>query len=125
MIYGIGTDLLAIKRIERAYKRHPKRFVEKLLSETEKKHFNKTSRPVNYLAKRWAAKEAFAKACGTGIRSPVLFPAISLVNDPLGKPDLTVNSELEAWLKARKINQKHLSLSDEEGLIIAFVILES
>lgn len=125
MIYGIGSDLLAIKRIEWAFERHPIRFAEKLLSETEKKQFAKTTRPVNFLAKRWAAKEAFAKACGTGIRAPVLFPAISLVNDAFGKPSLTVSPILAEWLNARKINKQHLTLSDEEGMVIAFVILES
>lgn len=125
MIYGIGTDIADIKRIEKAFSLHPKRFAEKLLSEVEMLLFSQTKSPVNFLAKRWAAKEAFAKACGTGIRHPVLFPLISITRDELGKPKLSTHGQLSDWLAERGVTHQHISLSDESGLVVAFVIVES
>ena len=79
---------------------------------------------VKFVAKRFAAKEAFAKACNTGLRAPVLLSNISVLNDELGKPYLVLAPELEQWLLAREIKTYHLSLSDERSLSSAFVILE-
>lgn len=125
MIYGIGTDIADSKRIAKALQRHPERFAEKLLSEAEMPLFAAAKNPVNFLAKRWAAKEAFAKACGTGIRYPVLFPSISIDKDTLGKPCIRPHHVLCDWLAERGLTHFHLSLSDENGLILAFVVIES
>lgn len=127
MIFGIGTDILHIPRIEKAFQRHPQRFAEKLLSPLEQLEYQQKTAPdkqVNYLAKRWAVKEAFAKACGTGLREPVLFPHISLVKDEWGKPNIQTADSLTQWLKQLRITATHVSLSDEVDTIIAFVILE-
>lgn len=127
MIFGIGTDILHIPRIEKALHQHPQRFVEKLLSPLEQKAYvQKTThiKQVNYLAKRWAAKEAFAKACATGIRQPVIFSNISLVKDKLGKPNIQTSPVLTQWLQDTGITQCHISLSDEQDTVVAFVILE-
>lgn len=127
MIFGIGTDILHIPRIEKALHQHPQRFVEKLLSPLEHNEYaQKTTHisQVNYVAKRWAVKEAFAKACGTGIRHPVLFPHISLVKGELGKPQIQTSPPLTEWLQDTGIGECHISLSDEHDTIIAFVILE-
>lgn len=125
MIYGIGTDITHLNRIEAAVNRHPKRFAEKLLSTIELQQFATAKNPNNFLAKRWAAKEAFAKACGTGIRTPVLFPNISITNDALGKPQIQTHGELTSWLEKRQITHAHVSLSDDIGITMAFVILET
>lgn len=79
---------------------------------------------VKFVAKRFAAKEAFAKACNTGLRAPVLLSNISVLNDELGKPYLVLAPELEQWLLTREIRTCHLSLSDERSLSSALVILE-
>lgn len=124
MIYGIGTDLLDSKRLASAYARHPKRFAEKLLSAKELSEFADAKHPVNYLAKRWAAKEAISKALGTGIRHPVLFPAITITRDVQGKPLCEVNDALSQWLMQRNIGAIHLSLSDEGQQVLAFALAE-
>jgi holo-[acyl-carrier protein] synthase len=80
---------------------------------------------VKFVAKRFAAKEAFAKACGTGLRAPILLSNISVENDDLGKPYFVFAPPLQNWLDAKGIVKYHLSLSDERSLSSAFVILES
>jgi len=125
MITGLGSDLIDSKRIQSAYEHHPRRLLDKLLSETEHRAIACCADPINFLSKRWAAKEAFAKACGTGIRSPILFPAITIANDALGKPSITPNKTIAAWLDARKLGNIHLSLSDEATFVLAFVIIEA
>ncbi|MEN9946212.1 MAG: hypothetical protein RLZZ293_598, partial [Pseudomonadota bacterium] len=79
---------------------------------------------VKFVAKRFAAKEAFAKACNTGLRSPVLLSNISILNDELGKPYFVLAPQLINWLEQYKITAYHLSLSDERFLSSAFVIFE-
>lgn len=124
MIYGIGTDLLDRQRIEAAYARHPTRFAEKLLSTQELAEFARSQRPVHFLAKRWAAKEAISKALGTGIRHPVLFPAMTIGRDALGKPLCIADATLSQWLTAQGIGSIHLSLSDEGTQVVAFAVAE-
>ena len=75
------------------------------------------------LAKRFAAKEAFAKAIGTGVRAPVLLTALAVVHDDLGKPSFEYSPALAAYVAERGLTA-HLSLSDEQDTVIAFVILE-
>lgn len=127
MIFGIGTDILTISSIEKVVQRHPKRFADKLLSPLEQEEYAKKQTPaaqINYLAKRWAAKEAFAKACGTGIRTPVLFPNISVLKDDLGKPYFQTHAALATWQEKVGIGAMHLSLSDEKDTLVAFVVLQ-
>ena len=77
------------------------------------------------LAKRFAAKEAFAKAVGTGIRAPVTFHAISVGHDEWGKPEFICAPELQKWLDKKGIKHVHLSMSDEEDTVVAFVVAEA
>lgn len=127
MIIGIGSDILDIRRVEKAVENHPQRFAEKLLSETEIAQWQKLPehKSINYLAKRWAAKEALGKACGTGIRTPVLFPNITLGRDSLGKPQITAHHELHDWFCEKNITHVHVTLSDESPYCVAFVVLET
>jgi len=124
VIYGVGTDVVEIERIQEALARWGERFAGKILCEPEMKRFHSNRKPAAYLAKRFAAKEAFTKALGTGIRSPAGWHGFWVKNLPSGKPVLEYSESLKALLVERKISASHLSLSDERGLAIATVILE-
>ncbi len=123
MIFGIGTDLVAIERMQLMWERHGERALEKLLAPAERDDCRAHAAPGRFLAKRFAAKEAFGKALGTGIRAPVLLPAIAVVHDGQGKPAFAYSAELAEWLAARRL-VAHLSLSDEAGQALAFVVVE-
>ena len=124
MIYGVGTDLIDIRRIERALQRFGERFARRILCESELKRFRSHGKPVAYLAKRFAAKEAFTKALGTGIHAPANWHGVWVVNLPSGKPVLEFSPELKLLLQKRKILSTHLSLTDEREMAAATVILE-
>jgi holo-[acyl-carrier protein] synthase len=124
VIYGVGTDVVEIERIQQALSRWGERFAEKILCEPEMKRFHSNRKPAAYLAKRFAAKEAFTKALGTGIRSPAGWHGFWVKNLLSGKPVFEYSASLQELLSTRKISSSHLSLSDERGLAIATVILE-
>ncbi|MCS4533556.1 holo-ACP synthase [Neisseria montereyensis] len=124
MIYGIGTDIVTISRIARLHKKYGKALAERLLSQMEMLEYPQAGKPVNFLAKRFAAKEAFAKAVGTGIHSPVTFRHITVGHDALGKPEFHYDPELQKWLDKQGIRQVHLSMSDEEDTVVAFAVAE-
>lgn len=124
MIYGIGTDIVTISRIARLHKKYGKALAERLLSQMEMLEYPQAGKPVNFLAKRFAAKEAFAKAVGTGIHSPVSFRNITVGHDVLGKPEFHYEAELQKWLDKQGIKQVHLSMSDEEDTVVAFAVAE-
>ena len=124
MIYGVGTDLIAIPRIDRALKRFGERFACRILCEPELRRFRSHKQPVAYLAKRFAAKEAFTKALGTGIHAPANWHGVWVVNLPSGKPVLEFSPALKDLLERRKIHGSHLSLTDEREIAAATVILE-
>ena len=123
MIHGIGTDIVAIERMAGLWSRHGERAAEKLLAEEERPALAGAADPARFLAKRFAAKEALGKALGTGIRAPLLLPAIAIIHDALGKPGFRFSREVDDLLKARGLSA-HLSLSDERDYAVAFVILE-
>jgi holo-[acyl-carrier protein] synthase len=123
MIFGIGTDLVAIARLREMWQRHGDRAAEKLLAPTERADCHASADSGRFLAKRFAAKEAFGKALGTGIRTPVLLTAIAVTHDALGKPGFAFGPELQAWIDAHGL-VAHLSLSDEADQALAFVIVE-
>jgi holo-[acyl-carrier protein] synthase len=124
MIYGVGTDLIEIDRIKRALERFGERFARRILCEPELKRFRAHRQPVAYLAKRFAAKEAFTKALGTGIHAPANWHGVWVVNLPSGKPVLEFSPALKMLLDKRGILGSHLSLTDERELAAATVILE-
>ena len=124
MIYGVGTDLIEIPRIARALDRFGERFARRILCESELNRFRAHNQPVAYLAKRFAAKEAFTKALGTGIHAPANWHGVWVVNLKSGKPQLEFSDELKKLLATRKISSAHVSLTDEKGLAAATVILE-
>lgn len=128
MIAGIGTDLITVERMDRIWKRHGHRLAAHILSTDEQREFidHKVadSEPARWLAKRWAAKEAFGKAAGTGMRAPVKWSAISVEHDPLGRPSFAFAPFLRAWLHRQGIDRTHLSISDERDIACAFVVIE-
>ena len=125
MIFGIGTDIVSVVRIAEASERHGPAFARRLLTPNELAEYTQQPHPARFLAKRFAAKEAFAKATGQGLRHPVSLHNIEVGHDELGKPVLTFAPELQQHLRAQGITRHHLSISDEHEHAMAFVVLES
>jgi len=125
MIYGIGTDIVEVSRIEESLARFGDAFAQRILSEREWLEFGQSQIKGRFLAKRFAAKEAFAKALGTGLRAPATFGNIGISHDDLGKPVFDLAPELQDYLEQRAICACHLSISDEKALAVAFVVLET
>lgn len=125
MIFGIGTDIVEYARIERLHQRYGDRFAERILSEREIGEYQGHANPARFLAKRFATKEAFAKAVGSGLREPVSMRRISTTHDGLGKPVLQFDETLRIHLAQLGINGHHLSISDERNMVVAFVVLET
>ena len=124
MIYGVGTDVVEIARIEQALARFGERFAQRILCQPELARFRAHRLPANYLAKRFAAKEAFTKALGTGIHAPANWHGVWVRNLPSGKPVLEYSEALKELLRSRRVSASHLSLTDERGVAMATVILE-
>jgi holo-[acyl-carrier protein] synthase len=124
VIYGVGTDLVEIPRVERALARFGLRFAQRILCEPELRRFRAHAKPAAYLAKRFAAKEAFTKALGTGIHAPANWHGVWVSNLRSGKPQLEYTARLAALLETRGIRRSHLTLADERGIASATVILE-
>ena len=123
MIAGVGTDIVAIARVGKLYERHGERALEKLLAPAERADFDKAKDPARFLAKRFAAKEAFGKALGTGVAAPATLHAVRVGHDALGKPLFEYSPALADYMRARGLNA-HLSLSDEVDYVVAFAIIE-
>ena len=123
MIAGIGTDIVAVARLGELYERHGQRALSKLLSPAECAEFVGIRDPARYLAKRFAAKEAFGKALGIGLVAPATMPSIGIAHDSLGKPCFEYGAALAAHLEQRRL-RAHVSISDERDHAIAFVVIE-
>lgn len=123
MIVGIGTDIVAVARLRGMWERHGDKALEKLLAPDELDDFARAADKGRFLAKRFAAKEAFAKAFGSGVRPPVLLPAIAVGHDELGKPKFNFHGQLAEIVENRRLTA-HLSISDEAEYAVAYVLLE-
>ena len=124
MIVGIGTDVVSIERIQGVLDRHGERFVNRVLTPEERLRFAKTKAKASHLAKRWAAKEAFSKAIGTGIHAPFTWQSITVGRDARGKPLVLPNDAMARHLKELGVTHSHISLTDDAGVAVAFVVLE-
>ncbi len=124
MIYGIGTDIVKVARIERLQNLYKQAFADRILTMHERLEWLNSNRQVLYLAKRFAAKEAFSKAVGTGLRSPVTLQNIGIANDEDGKPEYMYSAELKKWMDKQGIARVHLSISDESEYVVAFAVAE-
>ena len=125
MIHGIGTDLLDARRIRDGLVRFGEHYADRILAPAEHAGYYASRDPARFLAKCFAAKEAFAKATGTGLRAPVMLRNIAVLRDARGKPHVECAPELAAWLAERGVTAHHVSLSDEGDLVLAYVILET
>jgi holo-[acyl-carrier protein] synthase len=128
-IAGIGTDLVKMDRIDRAWQRHPQRFPEKILGADELRVFHARAardraRGVRYLATRFAAKEAFSKAIGLGMRMPMWWTRMQTLNAPGGRPRVVLSEPLAQWY-AERYGAAHVSLTDESEYGAAYVVVES
>jgi holo-[acyl-carrier protein] synthase len=126
MIYGIGIDVIQPHRVARLLEKYGERFVQRVLTPQELPRYEKAKQhqQVLFLANRFAAKEAFSKAMGTGFRYPVTLQCISVVQNSAGKPGLAFNEPLAELVRSRGINGHHLTISDESNLACACVVLE-
>jgi holo-[acyl-carrier protein] synthase len=128
-IAGIGTDLLRIDRMERVYGRHGDRLVRRILGAQEIEVFRRRSardsrRGLRYLATRFAAKEAFSKAIGLGMHSPMTWSRMQTLNQPGGRPVIHLSEPLASWYAAR-FGAAHVSVTDEHDMVAAYVIVET
>lgn len=124
MIFGIGTDIVNVGRMAASLARYGERFAARILHQDELEAFRTSALPAQYLAKRFAAKEAAAKALGTGFRDGLSLRHIAVGHDPLGRPLLQLNGRGRELFDHFGITRSHLSLADEREFAIAFVTLE-
>lgn len=124
MIVGIGSDIARVERFARAMNRHGPRFAQRILGPEEHRVWLQKAQPVAFLAKRFAAKEAFVKALGLGLRRGLQWCDIEVLNDPLGKPFLTLHGAAAEKAATAGVTAMHITLSDEDDYAIAFVVLE-
>jgi len=124
MISGIGVDIVSIERIRRALARHDGRFGRKVLADGEWAIYQRLSDGAAYVAKRFAAKEAFFKALGQPSSAANTWHQLSILNDAAGRPHLEFGADLAALLAGLGITAWHVSLSDERDYAVAHIILE-
>jgi holo-[acyl-carrier protein] synthase len=124
MILGIGVDIVKVDRIERAVERWGYRFLKRIFTAAEIERCQQRARPAQCLALRFAAKEAFAKALGLGMRKGLRWRDIEVVHNHLGKPDLLLHNQAQRLLEAMEARRTWLSLSDERESALAVVVLE-
>ena len=128
MIYGIGTDIIKISRITAAFERNGERFAGRILGVEEMAKFKSRyakvpARGISFLATRFAAKEAFSKAIGMGMRMPMTWRAMQVLNAPSGKPIAVLSGPLLAWFTEQGLSA-HVTITDEVEYGVAFVVVE-
>ena len=123
MIHGIGTDIVKLERFEQMYHRHGERLVNHLLLPAEIEWFKNNKRPARFLAMHWAAKEAVVKAMGTGFAEGMWIRDTGYVPDDMGRPQIIWSTDGQAACERLGIGSGHLTLSDDEGLIVAMAVL--
>ena len=129
MIYGIGTDLCDVRRIQATLERRGDRFARKVLGPGEFAVFEARrarveSRGFAFLATRFSAKEAFSKAIGLGLRMPMTWRACEILNEPSGKPYIRLHGELARWFEERGL-RAHVTVTDETDYVASFVVVET
>lgn len=129
MIYGIGTDLLKVARIHAAFAARGERFAQRILGDDEltifrARYARHSDRGLLFLSTRFAAKEAFSKAIGLGLRSPMSWRVVQFVNAPSGKPTVKLSEPLLSWCEERGLSF-HVSMTDESDMVCAFVVAET
>jgi holo-[acyl-carrier protein] synthase len=123
LIYGIGTDIVELSRIQETYNRFGDHFVDRLLMDEERELFERNKWPVRFLAMRFAAKEATVKAMGTGFAHGVWIRDVGIINSPWGRPEVIWSERGQGVCRELGIGVGHVSLSDDAGLILAFAVV--
>jgi holo-[acyl-carrier protein] synthase len=123
MIFGVGTDLVQVERIEATYRQFGGHFVERLLMPEERALFDPARRPVRFLAMRFAAKEAISKALGTGFRHGIWIRDLGFLQNAWGRPEVIFSARGRAVADRLGAGEGHVSLTDESGLVMAFAVL--
>ena len=123
MIIGLGSDLIDIRRIEKTLERHGERFLNRVFTDIERRKSDRRAARAASYAKRFAAKEAFGKALGTGVAVPATLHAVAVVHDARGKPEYRYDERLAAHMRDNAL-RAHLSISDEDEHIVAFALIE-
>ena len=123
MIFGIGTDLVQVERVEATYRRFGEHFVERLLMPEERAVFRPGARAARFLAMRFAAKEAIAKALGTGFRNGVWIRDFGFLQNAWGRPEVIFSTRGRAVADRLGAGEGHVSLTDEAGLVMAVAVL--
>lgn len=124
-IIGMGTDIVDIRRLEKVLARTGEAFAQRVLAESEWQQFEQHKQQARFLAKRFAAKEAGAKALGTGIAQGVSFTDFIVTNNAAGKPILTLQGKALELSVQQGVSNVHISISDEKHYAVVTVIFES
>jgi holo-[acyl-carrier protein] synthase len=129
MIYGIGTDICDVRRIQASLDKHGERFAQRILSEAELITWKQRTarwpeRGVRYLATRFSAKEAFSKAIGLGMRMPMTWRLCEIAKLPSGEPRIVLHGGLKTWFEARQLTA-HVSVTDESDYAASFCVVET
>lgn len=122
-VVGIGTDIIEISRITNMAEGTRHRLAKRVLTAEEYQHYEQSTHPDRFLAKRWAGKEAVSKALGTGIADGVSFQHINIISLASGQPNLVLSQRALEVAKALGANYWHISLADEKHYATAFVTL--
>jgi holo-[acyl-carrier protein] synthase len=125
VIFGIGTDIVRVARMQRDIERFGDRFAERILAEVEMTEYRAATQRAHFLAKRFAAKEAAAKAFGTGFSHGIQLRQICVTHDRNGKPLLEFSGAALDFMRDHRIQVVHISLTDEQDYAVAFVTLET
>jgi holo-[acyl-carrier protein] synthase len=123
MIFGIGTDVVKVDRVEGIWSHYGDRFARRILLDSEYELFTAHKRPVRFLAMRFAAKEAIVKAMGTGFSNGMWVRDVGTLPDALGQPQVIFSERGKKKCEALGIEGGHLSLTDEAGLVFAVAVL--
>ena len=123
MIFGVGTDVVRLDRVEATLERFGEHFVARLLLPEEEAQYRRHRRKARFLAMRFAGKEAVVKAMGTGFRNGMWIRDVGIVADPRGKPEIIYSERGRAVCAQMGIGAGHVSLTDEAGLVVAFAVL--
>jgi holo-[acyl-carrier protein] synthase len=123
VIFGIGTDVLQLARVERVWKRFGEQFARRVLLDAEQDLFARSKQPVRFLAMRFAAKEAIVKAMGTGFANGMWVRDVGTVPNALGQPQVVYSERGQAMCERLGIGAGFLSLTDEAGLVVAVAVL--
>jgi holo-[acyl-carrier protein] synthase len=123
MIYGIGVDVLEVKRIGETLERFGAHFIERLLMPQEQAQLARTQRRVRFVAMRFAAKEAIVKAMGTGFSHGVWIRDVGVVQNAWGKPEVVFSERGERVRRELGVGEGHVTLTDEAGLVVAVAVL--